>query len=733
MMSHIPQSLLHTMMLTFLFSVSMTSHAGGADPCSDSVLSLNNYDDVSCHNLPVLDPGNDNANSLYLLLADKGLLTFKPTQDKTAYHWQYNPLIVPFYDNELGYTAINLHPQFRDKKHKDSYAHERCVTMDSGSRAFIHQVNASRIGHLEKQRLITLRKSLQSQCSDTKTTTNAMADKPDWSTDAVLFAVYLKGIRHFYNNQYDEAKRYFDILTNKKHAWLAETATYMLIRNALGQAYDSGQDSMGFVRIDKIKPKYAQALQHAISHYLKRYPKGLYARSARGFLRRAHWFAGNQRGLINEINWQLAHPNSHLYNLDATNLPAEIVRRVFASKHFDKNNLNSALLLATHDLMRMRHIIQYDYEKNTQSLQPKITLATLKQQQPYFKNEPKLYDYLLASYYYYVAQKPQQALAFLPKINQINQLAQQNQPLSYTDFSRYVLVGRVFEALKQPKKAKMLWQALAKLPHQPYQGELAQLALAIHLSVPNKLAKTDSQAIFKPDSLVTNTAIRQSVIANKADDKTLHYIINAGHTQTTEKQLAIYALLKNNLKQANYGKLHKNLRLLKKPYVTLKKPDDDLSTSPPFAEFTISIPRIANYRCHNLAKTAKQLHQGQFIRKNKACLAQFLQKTLILTYDSYDNRNQASGLPSYFKQATLDDTRKTKVIRHQLYQDVLANRKKDNLRAFALYKLINCYRSSGYNHCGGKDVKKSIRKSWFKQLKRDFPNTVWAKKQMYYW
>jgi len=56
-----------------------------------------------------------------------------------------------------------------------------------------------------------------------------------------------------------------------------------------------------------------------------------------------------------------------------------------------------------------------------------------------------------------------------------------------------------------------------------------------------------------------------------------------------------------------------------------------------------------------------------------------------------------------------------------------------DLKAYALYRSIKCYANAGYNHCGGEDVEKPVRKSWFQTLKKRYANTQWAKTLKYYW
>jgi hypothetical protein len=57
----------------------------------------------------------------------------------------------------------------------------------------------------------------------------------------------------------------------------------------------------------------------------------------------------------------------------------------------------------------------------------------------------------------------------------------------------------------------------------------------------------------------------------------------------------------------------------------------------------------------------------------------------------------------------------------------------NDLKAYALFRAVKCYAPSGNNDCGGDDVARSVRKTWFKTLKKDFPDTPWAKSLKYYW
>jgi hypothetical protein len=65
---------------------------------------------------------------------------------------------------------------------------------------------------------------------------------------------------------------------------------------------------------------------------------------------------------------------------------------------------------------------------------------------------------------------------------------------------------------------------------------------------------------------------------------------------------------------------------------------------------------------------------------------------------------------------------------------VIANHQADrDARAYALYRAVNCFASSGNNGCGPQDIPQNTRKQWFRTLHKEYPNSVWAKSSKYYW
>ena len=74
------------------------------------------------------------------------------------------------------------------------------------------------------------------------------------------------------------------------------------------------------------------------------------------------------------------------------------------------------------------------------------------------------------------------------------------------------------------------------------------------------------------------------------------------------------------------------------------------------------------------------------------------------------------------------------VSRLDIYKAVIADAKAaPDLRAYALYRAVNCWAPSAYNSCDSTDAPKSQRKAWHDELKAKYRDSVWAQKLKYYW
>ncbi|HEV2620337.1 MAG TPA: hypothetical protein VGU23_10420, partial [Acidobacteriaceae bacterium] len=136
----------------------------------------------------------------------------------------------------------------------------------------------------------------------------------------------------------------------------------------------------------------------------------------------------------------------------------------------------------------------------------------------------------------------------------------------------------------------------------------------------------------------------------------------------------------------------------------------------------------ARFICPSLRATEEQLARAPGNPTARLCVAEFVrlnESALYQPEETYDDAELGGTVPlfagrDYFRMDT--------------YMAVLAdaNSRRDD-KAYALYRAVNCYASSGNNHCGGKDVPKAQRKAWFATLKHDYAGTWWANELKYYW
>jgi hypothetical protein len=74
------------------------------------------------------------------------------------------------------------------------------------------------------------------------------------------------------------------------------------------------------------------------------------------------------------------------------------------------------------------------------------------------------------------------------------------------------------------------------------------------------------------------------------------------------------------------------------------------------------------------------------------------------------------------------------ITRQAIYRGVIADPAASAAdKAYALFRAVNCYAPAGSNGCGGEEVALSQRKAWFQRLKREYPQSRWARELKYYW
>jgi len=687
--------------LSLVIYYSPITYAGVEQFCEPN-LAINDKNLNGCSNLPVLYPANDSQTNMTLLLSDLGLATIKPmTADANLWDAVYG--MVPFDAANLSSLTQNKMPNQRKLlERNDTVFDERCTSFDSGNQAFNTQVqNNKAIPNLEKQILISERKKMN-QCGDK---IELIVINPNWSITTRQYASYLNASILFYNSNYSAATKIYTVLTAVEDTWLKETSQYMLIRTSLNSAYATSVDKYGDVYLDNINQNLLKQFLDNINAYLKAYPNGQYVASARGFMRRGFWLSKRQDLLVNEIVWQLKNPTSKFYNLEMSELPAEIDRRVFDSSAFNVNNLKDPFFLAVYDLMHMR-------ESSSENYRP-ISWTQLNAQKELFKTQPELFQYLQATHLFFVQNKAQEAQNYLAKANAKNS--------SYLQLSQTFLKGQILEKIGQPQNAEEYWRQQLAQAKDSYQRGLFETALSNHLAI-----KQNYSAFIGKKAQITQPNLQRNFITQIANTNSLQKIIQSDQSNMDQKQAAIYTLLSKSL-------VHQQFELFKQSYAFMPKnamqyqgynsDNEQLKNKPDFSNFIWNGANITpQLKCSNLETLVNQLAQTPKDPLLNVCLGEYFrsEQGYSLQQLSYNEKQTSNFSGKIFA-------------RGQIYQDLIKSSSKSDLQAYVLYRVIQCYAPSGINDCGGNEVNKSVRKQWFDQIKTDYPNTSWAKSLKYYW
>lgn len=411
--------------IPFLLYQAPVASAGFEDVCElNFVLNDNSYQ--SCNNLPVLIPSNDNHTNMYLLLSDLGLAEIKAPVSNTNSLWESYDGTVPFDSTGLADLVKNKIPNQRKSSNDDLSFDERCASIELGKNDFEQHVKANnKISAEEKKSLISERNKI-SKCNENIA---LISINPAWSSTARQYGSYLNASIAFYNGNYSIATKIYSVLATAEDVWVKEAAQYMMIRSTLNSTFATGLGEYGDIDLEKINQTALKEYLEHITTYLKLYPNGQYAASARGLMRRGFWLANRKDLLVNELVWQINNPKSKLYNLEMKAVPQEIDRRIFDSKAMNSKIFNDPFFLATYDLMQMRSSSTEGYKA--------ITWNQLNEQKESFKKQPELFQYLQAVHLFHIQKKPQEALSYLPK-----DLSASN---NYLQLSQAFLKGEIIE------------------------------------------------------------------------------------------------------------------------------------------------------------------------------------------------------------------------------------------------------------------------------------------------
>ncbi len=670
-------------------------------------LKITEYD--TCSSTAIISPANDTRVNMSLLFDDfynfppdkaqiKGVSL--PYQTPAPFDWRDYVFTV------TGEAGKNDEEQETNSNSIFSYGEgTRCVSDAQGQADFEENLNSNKqLSPEERAILIKARSEMKPSCDDSKNASPIVSSSiaQIQSETGKQYATYLSAAASFYDGDFDNAKSSFTSLITSKNKWLSETANYMIARVDLNKAQVKAFDEWGNIDLKNIDKNTLALAQNSLNSYIKNYPNGIYANSARGLLRRVYWFGGDKDKLLNEYVWQYKQTDPKFRSINNIELAQEIDTKILWN--MENTKASDPIFTAIIDLYKMRQ---------SQDTKPSdiIQLSEIEKQKPIFAQHQSLYEYLLAVHAFYVQKNPSLVLKLIPD-------AANSKNFTNLQYSRQMLRGLALEELND-RNSRGFWQSLFPASNGAYQKAELQLALAMYDERHNNLSK-----VFASDSLVENKIIRETLISNSADANLLRKIASDKNNKERERQLALHTLLFKELTRGSYSQFLNDLDIIPSVTTTAADPNDYNAIKLDVFKWQGS---KGDFFCLPIADIAAQLAKTPNSQKPLMCLAEFVRLNYFDGYEDYTPpKDELGGSKTLFAGS--------KFSRLEIYKSVIADPNANpNLKAYALFRAINCYAPSRYNQCGGIDVPVEKRKEWFNILKSKYKTTIWAQKLQYYW
>ncbi len=657
----------------------------------------------TCADRGMLAPGNDTRTNLFFLLRGQQAATSAGLSYPSS---EYD-------DRTLGHNFFTwallrkaFDPAYAEAEEQGAFHGSRCISLASGAQDFAAAMAASRkLPASERTALAEARGLLVQQCNGTAVDAAAWPATIE-SKPGREFLAYLKAARAFYGEVWEDARQGFAGLRKARDPWVAEAAAYMLPRVELNAAQADSFDEWGsFAGPEKSDLAALARARAGFEAYLKRFAGGRYAASARGLLRRVQWLSGDVAGLARAYERLLAAAPAG--GPAAPAMIEEIDNKLLMAQA-GREKVDAPLLLATIDLLLMR-----DAEETGV---PVLTAEALAAQQPHFAGHSDLYGFVAASHAYYVGGDMRRVLELIPD--------DARQP-AYTPlaFSRQMLRGMALAALKDRNEAGF-WRELLGGAQGLYQRPLVELALALNYEHSGRL-----EDVFAAGSPIGETAIREILLQYVAGPEILRAQAGNAARPQHERALALFTLLHKQLLHGNYAGFLADSALVGSA-ADAGQGLWDLRTQ---EEIPVGLFRAGRwsdgYACPALATTVATLARSPRDARARLCLGEFYRLNGfddLHTFAATPESDELGGSASRFPGRPVE--------RDGLYAAVIADPGAAPAeKAYALYRAVQCYAPSGNNSCGGAEVDQSQRKSWFQRLKKDYPDSQWARALRYYW
>lgn len=683
------------------------------------------WSDDSCllKGTPTFNPENDSRDNLLRLLSQEKSFTL-PVQSMPAditrsrdfyfaYHPQWDQAAPPpaaapasAADSPLSRQMAELNIGADEININDAELENRHVSNNAGSvSAFFAALLAdSTLTAEQRQALAQARTGMLSGATREQIESSLATFPAD--SPAHSYTNYLAAAASFYAGDYASAERDFTQLATSDRPWLAETAQYMLMRTALNKSSQNSVGEYGDFNIAKINREDATQAQTLAQAYLQRFPQGLYADSARSMLRRINWYLQawpQLAGLYEQTLQQSA---------DAQQLREIVIEydNVFGMQFFEGPVVEAfpdAPLVSYIELLRALRL-NSDYKLT-------LTQEQLDASKPVFEQSQKLP--LWRDLQLNLWQATGNYAAIIQAVTPAQKLAAHDT----LAFSEQVLYGEALMGQKNWSAARDFWQQLLKLSQDNEQQQYVQAKLAATL-----VYSGDVEAVFAPESAVTNLRLRSQVLKTQATPELLRQQAVHG-PNNEERTIALHTLLVRDLTENRFGDWLKDKKLASEiapPVIGEAFNDVNLSTFDWNGDTA-----QAGYTCSSLNDTVTVLSKKADDAHALNCLGEFFRTTqthVDLWKNSAGNDVLESAISRKEPFGQFD--------RQSYYQQIITSPTAEvEDKSFALYRAIMCYAPSGANECGGEEVDKLQRKGWFTQLKTQYPGSPWAQKLKYYW
>ena len=660
--------------------------------------------------LPFLSPGNDSRINLQFLMLDAASL--RPASIKSDAGITPALTITGIFDKSDLDTACGRAPRRPDAPIDDGEG-SRCLSLEAGKRALLEAARAENaLSESERAALIEARNGLASSCDEKSAGAPPLADPlakvSQPSATARDFAAYLIGAKAFYDGAFDAGLAQFASLAKSQNAWLRETARYMSARAWLNKAQVGAFADFDGTAEPKISDKASLIeAENAFKAYLAEYPSGRYAASAQGLMRRIYWLARDKAKLgaayasILDVyasvlpHWPSARAMSAIPDL------ADEIDRKFLG---EKGESSDPTLLAVADLMLMRA---------NGDKKPDFPAKDLESQAKDFTGREALFDYLKAARAYYVDSDFGQTLKLLGEPSP--------GPLSppYLAFSRETLRGQTLMAQDQYEKAAEQWRRLLPLAADPWQQEAVELGLAMSWE---RLGTVNM--VFLPETRIASPRIRAILLSNVAGPILLRMAVENPDSTLAERRLARFVLLFKEATRGQYANFLQDYNA-----EGLRKDEAEAHALMDSYKSTLLLwpGSKTPYPCPALHEVIKELSANANSPHGLLCLGEFMRVTDLDGFDSaHPPAEELGGTKPIFPGEPFS--------RGEIYKKLFAEASTpERDKAYALFRLVNCYAPAGNNTCGGKDVDLAQRKAWYDLMKSRYGGTPWAKSLKFYW